>query len=43
MTNPLLNIVSEKFYEVTKHLTLTNHMYTRLCCTKTPEAGNLGP
>ena len=28
MTNPLLNIVSEKFYEVTKHLTLTNHMYT---------------
>ncbi|WP_201449965.1 TRAP transporter substrate-binding protein [Hydrogenophaga sp. PBL-H3] len=28
MTNPLLNIVNEKFYEVTKHLTLTNHMYT---------------
>ena len=28
MTNPLLNIVSEKFYEVTKHVTLTNHMYT---------------
>ncbi|MDD0837697.1 TRAP transporter substrate-binding protein [Curvibacter sp. HBC61] len=28
MTNPLLNIVSEKFYEVSKHLTLSNHMYT---------------
>jgi tripartite ATP-independent transporter DctP family solute receptor len=28
MTNPLLNITNEKFYEVTKHLTLTNHMYT---------------
>ncbi|WP_157269190.1 TRAP transporter substrate-binding protein [Azohydromonas aeria] len=28
MTNPLLNIVNEKFYEVSKHLTLTNHMYT---------------
>lgn len=28
MTNPLLNIPDGKYYEVTKHLTLTNHMYT---------------
>lgn len=27
MTNPLLNILDMKFYEVTKYLTLTNHMY----------------
>ena len=27
MTNPLLNITDMKFYEVTKYLTLTNHMY----------------
>jgi TRAP-type transport system periplasmic protein len=28
MTNPLLNILDGKYNEVTKHLTLTNHMYT---------------
>ncbi len=28
MTNPLLNILDGKFNEVSKHLTLTNHMYT---------------
>lgn len=28
MTNPLLNITDGKYDEVTKHLTLTNHMYT---------------
>ncbi len=28
MTNPLLNILDGKFNEVTKHLTLTSHMYT---------------
>lgn len=28
MTNPLLNVINEKFYEVSKHLTMTNHMYT---------------
>lgn len=28
MTNPLLNILDGKYQEVTKHLTLTNHMYT---------------
>jgi TRAP-type transport system periplasmic protein len=28
MTNPLLNIIDGKYDEVTKHLTLTNHMYT---------------
>ena len=28
MTNPLLNITDGKFNEVSKHLTLTNHMYT---------------
>jgi tripartite ATP-independent transporter DctP family solute receptor len=27
MTNPLLNIIDMKFYEVTKYLALTNHMY----------------
>ena len=27
MTNPLLNITDMKFYEVTKYLTITNHMY----------------
>ena len=27
MTNPLLNITDMKFFEVTKYLTLTNHMY----------------
>ena len=28
MTNPLLNIPDGKYNEVSKHLTLTNHMYT---------------
>jgi tripartite ATP-independent transporter DctP family solute receptor len=28
MTNPLLNILDGKYNEVSKHLTLTNHMYT---------------
>jgi tripartite ATP-independent transporter DctP family solute receptor len=28
MTNPLLNITDGKYNEVSKHLTLTNHMYT---------------
>lgn len=28
MTNPLLNIPDGKYHEVSKHLTLTNHMYT---------------
>jgi tripartite ATP-independent transporter DctP family solute receptor len=28
MTNPLLNIADGKYNEVSKHLTLTNHMYT---------------
>ncbi len=28
MTNPLLNILDGKFNDVSKHLTLTNHMYT---------------
>lgn len=28
MTNPLLNITDGKYDEVSKHLTLTNHMYT---------------
>jgi len=28
MTNPLLNILDGKFNEVSKHLTITNHMYT---------------
>jgi tripartite ATP-independent transporter DctP family solute receptor len=28
MTNPLLNILDGKYNEVTKHLTITNHMYT---------------
>jgi tripartite ATP-independent transporter DctP family solute receptor len=28
MTNPLLNIPDGKYYEVTKYLTLTNHIYT---------------
>jgi tripartite ATP-independent transporter DctP family solute receptor len=28
MTNPLLNILDGKYNEVTKNLTLTNHMYT---------------
>jgi TRAP-type transport system periplasmic protein len=28
MTNPLLNILDGKFNEVSKYLTLTNHMYT---------------
>ena len=28
MTNPLLNILDGKYNEVTKHLTMTNHMYT---------------
>ena len=28
MTNPLLNILDGKYNEVTRHLTLTNHMYT---------------
>lgn len=28
MTNPLLNILDGKYNEVTKHLTLTSHMYT---------------
>ncbi len=28
MTNPLLNIIDGKYNEVSKHLTLTNHMYT---------------
>ena len=28
MTNPLLNILDGKYNEVTKYLTLTNHMYT---------------
>ncbi|MGB4061260.1 MAG: TRAP transporter substrate-binding protein [Burkholderiaceae bacterium] len=28
MTNPLLNIVDMKFDEVSKYLTITNHMYT---------------
>jgi tripartite ATP-independent transporter DctP family solute receptor len=28
MTNPLLNILDGKYNEVTKHLTLTHHMYT---------------
>ena len=28
MTNPLLNIPDGKYDEVSKHLTLTNHMYT---------------
>lgn len=28
MTNPLLNITDGKYDEVTKHLVLTNHMYT---------------
>ena len=28
MTNPLLNILDGKFNEVSRHLTLTNHMYT---------------
>ena len=28
MTNPLLNILDGKFNEVSKHLTLTSHMYT---------------
>jgi tripartite ATP-independent transporter DctP family solute receptor len=27
MTNPLINIVDSKFYEVTDYLTITNHMY----------------
>jgi TRAP-type C4-dicarboxylate transport system substrate-binding protein len=28
MTNPLLNIPDGKYNEVSKHLTLTNHMYS---------------
>jgi tripartite ATP-independent transporter DctP family solute receptor len=28
MTNPLLNILDGKYNEVSKHLTMTNHMYT---------------
>ena len=28
MTNPLLNILDGKYNEVTKHLTMTNHMYS---------------
>lgn len=28
MTNPLLNILDGKYNEVSKHLTITNHMYT---------------
>jgi tripartite ATP-independent transporter DctP family solute receptor len=28
MTNPLLNILDSKFDEVSKYLTITNHMYT---------------
>jgi TRAP-type transport system periplasmic protein len=28
MTNPLLNVLDGKYNEVSKHLTLTNHMYT---------------
>jgi TRAP-type C4-dicarboxylate transport system substrate-binding protein len=28
MTNPLLNIADGKYNEVSRHLTLTNHMYT---------------
>ena len=28
MTNPLLNVLDGKFNEVSKHLILTNHMYT---------------
>ncbi len=28
MTNPLLNILDGKYNDVSKHLTLTNHMYT---------------
>ncbi len=28
MTNPLLNITDGKYNEVSKHLTMTNHMYT---------------
>ncbi len=28
MTNPLLNITDGKYNEVSKHLTITNHMYT---------------
>jgi TRAP-type transport system periplasmic protein len=28
MTNPLLNVIDGKYNEVSKHLTLTNHMYT---------------
>ncbi|MFO1047325.1 MAG: TRAP transporter substrate-binding protein [Geminicoccaceae bacterium] len=27
MTNPLINVKDSKFYEVTKYLTITNHMY----------------
>jgi tripartite ATP-independent transporter DctP family solute receptor len=27
MTNPLINVVDSKFYEVTDYLTITNHMY----------------
>ena len=28
MTNPMLNILDGKYNEVSKHLTITNHMYT---------------
>jgi TRAP-type C4-dicarboxylate transport system substrate-binding protein len=28
MTNPLLNILDGKYNEVSKHLSITNHMYT---------------
>jgi TRAP-type C4-dicarboxylate transport system substrate-binding protein len=27
MTNPLLNVIDMKFYEVAKYLTIDNHMY----------------